>query len=346
MPTDSRIPASEEASDPRQLSLPNESKKAPAEGTLAYYEQMAARIAGKAKFESKPKPKKKKRKKLKVELGNVIRLPVKAREDPYLRLEQNLGCELPVCVSNRRDVKKEAIEINAEGKAIWRLVRTVNSSLPAPEHLPFWYFILDRCQAAARAGCEKAPRIALNHAELQEWVGGNMGGEWYKNADEAFWRFSHLVIESSTGFSEKTQKPVGCEVLGTLCYYASWRRDIDPKELENAPMGWVAPGPLLWASIQAGYLKAIPLQTMRQLPSYVSQRLFAYLSKHCRQGGQFKISLVKLLPKIPLDCPANEAKKRLRTHHKALMTNGFLAREPSFEGRGVNTIVTYERPPT
>jgi hypothetical protein len=345
--TDVRTPTDAEVSDPRQLPLlKRKSAREPAEGTTAYFEQVAARMVSKALTErvAKPKPRTKKRKKPKVELGNVIRLPVKAREDPYLRLEQNLGCELPVCVSNRRDVKKEAIEVTVDGTVTWRLERTASSLLPAPEHHSLWLWFLDRCHAAARAGHVKPPRIVLDPTELHALFGGNKNGEWYKNIDEAFWRFSHLVVEVSTGFCERTQKPVGSAVLGTLCHYASWRRNIDPKELENAPKGWVAPGPLLWESILAGYLKAIPMQTMWQLPSYVAQRLFAYLSKHCRPDGQFKISLVKLLPKIPLDCPINEAKKRLRTHHKSLVANGFLSGEPMFEGRGSNTMVTYERP--
>lgn len=337
MPTDSRSPSAEETNDPRQMQLLKE--REPAEGTAEYYEKFAARIAAKsAPVETKEDVPTKK----KSELGKVIRLPVKALDDPYLRLEQNFGCELPVCVSNRRDVKKEAIEITV-GMATWRLERAASTLLPSPEHHPLWMLFLDRCHAAARAGHVKAPRIVLNPAEVHALLGGNKNGEWYKNIDEAFWRFSHLIVERSTGFCERTGKPMGTEVLGTLCYYASARRGADPNELEDASMGWVAPGPLLWESIRAGYLKAIPMQTMWQLSSYVAQRLFAYLSKHCRAGGQFKISLAKLLPKIPMECSVKEAKRKLRSHHKVLVETGFLAREPLFEGRGANVMVTYER---
>lgn len=342
MPVETRTPTPDEVNDPRQMLLLN--KREPAVGSIEYFEKVAATIvaknAGKTALSENVEPPQQQ----KSELGKVIRLPVKPPDDPILRLEQNLGCELPVCVSNRRDVKKEAIEVTVDGKATWRLVRAASTSLPAPEHLPFWLWFQDRCQAAAKAGHEKPPRIALNPAELRDWVGGNMSGEWYKNVDEAFWRFSHLIVESSTGFNERTQKPVGSAVLGTLCHYASWRRDADPAELEDAPMGWVAPGPMLWASIRAGYLKALPLQTMRRLPSYVAQRLLAYLSKHCRPGGTFKISLTKLLPKIPLSCPSKEAKRQLKSHHQALVDAGFLACTPVFEGRGNALMVTYERP--
>jgi hypothetical protein len=278
-------------------------------------------------------------------LGKVIRLPVRSPEDPLLRLEQNLGCELPVCVSNRRDVGGEAIEITIDGTTTWKLERTVRSLLPAPEHYLLWLWFLDRCQAAAASGCKEPPRIALNPPELYELFGGNMSGSWYLNIDEAFTRFSQLVIQVRTAYHAPSGMPSFKATLGTLCYYASWRpeRPSSKQELFGFEKGWIAPGPILWASICDGYLKAVPLQAMRRLPSYVSQRLLTYLMKHCQPGRQYKVSLAKLLPKIPMTCPTKERKRQLRAHHKALVEVGFLATEPVFEGRGDDLMVIYER---
>jgi hypothetical protein len=49
-----------------------------------------------------------------------------------------------------------------------------------------------------------------------------------------------------------------------------------------------------------------------------------------------------MLPKIPMRLSKN-VKEKLMPHHKALLTLGFLASEPIYEGRGAGLMVTYER---
>lgn len=343
MSADNRIPTDAEVNDHRQLSLPTEvtaEQRAEAVWAKHLTPEALARADKAEREEQEAKAKEKKPK-----LGKLIRLPAKKPEDPVLRLEQNLGCEMPVCVGNRRDVNKVAIEVPVDETTVWRLVRTADTSLPAPEHYPLWLWFLDRCQAAAKAGCTTPPRIPINLPEMQALFGrkGNMGGKWYNNIDDAFWRFSHLVVEIQRGSPKPGKRRAVEAVLGTLCYYASWREE--GAKGQEFGRGWVAPGQMLWESILTGYVKAVPMQTMRGLPSYVAQRLMTYLAKHCRPGERFKISLAKLLPKIPMSCPSDQVKKKLRPHHEALIAAGFLAETPVFDGRGSNAMVTYERPP-
>lgn len=354
--TDVRVPTDAEINDSRQLPLlKRKNTREPAEGSMAYFEQVAAKMVSKALADqgARPQPKKKKLGKRKPKLGKLIRLPDRQVEDPMLRLEQNLGCELPVCVGNRRDVHDVAIETIVNGRTTWRLTRLADTLLPAPEHYRFWLWFLDRCQAAARTGCEESPRITLNLGELYDLFGGEKGGTWYREVDEAFTRFAGLVIKVRDAYHTPKGVLENNTTAGTLCYYSSWRIPKDKKDRRRKPdpaerrqdVGWIAPGLLLWASIQSGYLKAIPLESMRRLPpsAYVAQRLLAYLTKHCISGGQFKISISKLLPKIPMSCAGREAKRKLTPHHKALLESGFLAKEPAFEGRGQDLMVVYCR---
>lgn len=277
----------------------------------------------------------------------AIRLPAKSTEDFVLRLEQNLGCELPVCVANRRDVHKNAIEVSINESLVWKLVRTTDSLLPAPEHYPIWIWLIDRFHAAARTNCKEPPRIAINLAELGAALGSKMDGRWYKNVDEAFCRFSSLVIKVGHACYVANSGALVNQrgAFGTLCSYVSWRTtdSEERKTLVDGVDGWVMPGPFIWESILSEYLKAIPLLQLRELKAYVSQRLFLYLGKHCRAGSTFKISLRKLLPKIPISCSAREAKRRLQPHHQALIASGFLKSEPIYEGRGQSLMVKYER---
>lgn len=351
---DVRIPADTEVNDPRQLSLlKRKSAREPVEGSMAYFEQVAAKMVGKALAEqgARPTPKKKKQGQLKPKLGKLIRLPDRKVEDPMLRLEQNLGCELPVCVGNRRDVHDVAIETTVNGRTTWRLTRLADTLLPAPEHYRFWLWFLDRCQAAARAGYDDPPRITINLGELYDLFGGGKGGTWYREVDEAFTRFSGLVVKIRESYHTPEGVMEQSATVGTLCYYSSWRPEKDKKgrvrKLEmperGRNVGWIAPGPLLWASIRGGYLKAVPMQPMRQLSSYVAQRLLAYLTKHCQPGAQYKVALSKLLPKIPMQCPPDQIKTKLKRHHRSLTDAGFLTGEPVFEGRGQGLMVTYQR---
>lgn len=273
--------------------------------------------------------------------GKLVR-PAPRKPDGSLKLEQNLGCELPVCVANRRDVNELAIEFETEKGLAWSLARAANRKLPAPEHYPYWLWFLDRCQAAAEAGSDAPPRIILDPPQLFDLFGGPRGGRRYEQLDEAFERFSSLLIQTRTVFYDRGREYETKANLGTLCYYASWR--VKPgrqQEVLEFAKGWVAPGPLLWSSVQAGYLKSVPLTPLRDL-DYVGQRLYTYLSKHCRKGGEFSISPVKLLPKIPMRCPPDQLKRKLGSHHEALAKVGFLA-DVQIEGRGKSKLITYRR---
>ena len=273
--------------------------------------------------------------------AKIIHLPPRAINGSF-KLEQNLGCELPVCAANRRAVDDIAIEIVTDDGTQWRLVRTADSKLPSPEHYPYWLWFLDRCQAAAERGEEKAPVIILDPVELFDLFGGQRGGAQYHYLDDAFERFSSLVIKNRSAVVMKGQLFEERGNLGTLCLYRSWRaRPEKDQQVFDFAKGGLMPGPVLWASVRAGYLKSIPLSPLREL-GYVGQRLYTYLSKHCQPGGKFVISASKLLPKIPMRCPPDQLKKELRKHHDQLERVGFLA-SADFEGRGQELKLVYRR---
>jgi hypothetical protein len=249
---------------------------------------------------------------------------------------------LPVCVSNRRDVNKLSIDITTDFGQVWSLERTAKSKLPAPEHYPYWLWFLDRVQAAAEEGCTDAPRIELNPPELFDLFGAPHGGRRYQQLDEAFERFSLLVIRQRSAFFDGQREYESKANLGLLCSYRSWRiKPQKDQEVLDFARGWIYPGPILWASVRAGYLKSVPLTSLRGL-DYVGQRLLTYLSKHCRPKGEFSVSSEKLLPKIPLECSPDQLKRRLDPHHEALAKEGFLA-NAEIEGRGANKLLTYRR---
>jgi hypothetical protein len=284
-------------------------------------------------------------------LGSLVKVSPKLLSDPVLRVEQNVGCELPVCVSNRRDVKKHAIEIRMNGGTVWKLKRVAGGSLPAPEHFKIWLWFLDRCQAACYADPENEdpPRISIDLKELKALFGNEGGGGsggWYRNIDEALCRFSELVISvHDSYYTPNGIMMTGKANMGTLCSYVSWREKRGNEQVgqfETNDRGWIAPGPLLWASIRGGYIKAVPFRAILDVP-YVAQRLVTYLMKHCKPDAAFKVRLEKLLPKIPLEGPIKACRRRLASHHEVLFKIGFLATPPVFEGRGTETMVIYER---
>jgi hypothetical protein len=266
--------------------------------------------------------------------------------DSSFRVEMNLGCELPVCVANRSEVDNEAIEIEADNGAQWRLVRTAGSRLPSPEHYQYWLWVLDRWQAAFEQGEQDPPRIVLNPSEIFDLVGSPKGGNQYRYLDEAFTRFSRMVITAHSLFHDKdgNARFIGNGNFGTLCHYVSWRVRPEPgqRTMEFAN-GWIAPGPLLWGSIQAGYTKSIPLRPLKDL-SYIGQRLYTYLSKHCQPDGTFSISVKKLMPKIPIRGDSRKIVSMLEKHHNDLAKVGFL-KDVDFEGRGKDRIIRYHRRP-
>ena len=285
-------------------------------------------------------------KKRKKSLGALVVVPPKLPSDSVLRVEQNVGCELPVCVNNRRDVKKSTIEICLGENVIWKLKRPADGLLPAPEHYGLWLWLLDRFQAAWYTQGEDRPRIEINLDELKVLFGQEKGGAWYQTIDDAFTRFSELGVSVHTAY----HTPEGVDIdkktiCGPLCYYSSWRKKSFSKSKGvsiSEARGWIAPGDFIWETIKKGYVKAIPLQPILQLP-YVSQRLLAYLMKHCRPGASYKVTLQKMLPKIPIDCPNKNRQTRLKAHHEALLREKFLACMPVFEGRGDRAMVTYTR---
>jgi hypothetical protein len=280
------------------------------------------------------------------QLGDIIALPPKRRNDPVLRVEQNVGCELPVCVSNRRDVGNVSIQVRVGDNVVWELTRFADSLLPAPEHYKIWLWLLDRFQAALHAGCVHRPRVALNLKELRDLFGedGKNGGKWYHNVDEALTRFAKLgVTEHKAYFMPDGTEMNERAIAGTLCHYYSWKNAAQGAHKKGQPQalgGWIAPGPMLWGTMRRGYIKALPFQEILGLP-YVAQRLVAYLTKHCRPGRSFKVSLDKLLPKIPLQGAAKECRKRLAPHHETLLRSGFFAVAPTYEGRGLHAMVVY-----
>jgi len=280
----------------------------------------------------------------KPKLGKLIKLPER-RPTGSLKLEQNLGCELPVCVSNRRDVKGEAIEFTTDAGLTWRLNRTTDSLLPAPEHYRHWLWFLDRCKKAGDAGADRAPRIELNPPELYRLFGGARTGRWYNVLDDSFTRFSKMVISVGTALHANGVDNEYKANLGTLCHYASWRtkKPHPHQETFEFQRGWVAPGELLWDSMESGYLLSVPLEPIIHLQTYVAQRLYTYLCKHCRPGCEYTVSLRKLLPKIPMTQPLKEAKRMLTPHHKALVDIGFLVSMPQYVGRGEDRMVVYRR---
>ena len=308
--------------------------------TTAYYEKRAQEIVEAQKSaaaavqdqpqEKKPEP-----------AGKLIKLPPRALDGSF-KLEQNLGCELPVCAPNRKSVSANTIEVTTDDGVIWQLARASDSKLPAPEHYPYWLWFLDRCQAAAEHGEQNAPVIQLDPVELFDMFGHPDGGANYTQIDEAFDRFSSMLIRHRTAFVSKGKTYEGKANLGTLCFYRSWRvKPNRDQSLFDFAKGCAVPGPVLWSSIQGGYLKSIPLPPLREL-SYVGQRLYTYLSKHCQSGGEFVISARKLLPKIPMSCPPDQIKTKLRPHHEQLRKLGFLA-NIEFDGRGENLKISYRR---
>lgn len=273
-------------------------------------------------------------------LGKVMVL-AERRRDAALRLEQNLGCELPVCVANRRDVNDVSIRFKTDEGLEWQLMRGAATKLPSPEHYKYWLWFLDRCNQAAEQGMTLAPRIALIPTELSRAFNLAPSGQWYRDVDEAFKCFSHLIVSAHSVFHAGGKQMTTDTTLGTLCYYSSWRDNKGFEGLESR--GWIAPGPLLWSSIQNGYLLSVPMDKLVQLNSYIAQRLYTYLSKHCRPGKEYTVSLRKLLPKLPMKTPLEKASSALRRHHADLVKVGFLARAPKFVGRGVNRMVVYQR---
>lgn len=278
--------------------------------------------------------------------GKIFDLTMKRAS---LKLEQNLGCELPVCVASHHETKRSYIEVVTDAGVIWRLTRESGGYLPAPEHYAYWLWFLDRCQAASEQGYMEPPRVVINPGEIFDLFGAPKKGKksgyqgWrYDALDAAFSRFSSLTIRKRGAFFDGNRVHSGDARLGTLCYYMSWRADSTERQIASELLGaWVKPGPLLWDSIKHGYLKSVPLDSLKHL-TYVEQRLFTYLAKHCKPGCIFAVAPEKLLPKIPLHCPTNKLKHKLGPRHEALAKIGFLS-DARVEGRGRSKLLVYRR---
>lgn len=313
-----------------------------------FFDDIANRFAKTAPKEESPKSAASEPKSLvRKQDGKLIRLPAKEPDDLLLRLEQNLGCELPVCVSNRRDVNQESIRVSIGEDTIWELTRLANSLLPAPEHYRVWLWLLDRLYEAAASGQKELPKIIVNPTEVHRVLPGKKSGSRYMELDEGLMRLAGLNITIKRKFysPDGDFSEEGRGQYGALFTYASWRTTNakNREALVDFKKGWIVPSQILWGSVLNGYVKAVFLQPLRQMNSYVAQRLMVYLSKHCKLGSVYKVSLAKLLPRIPMNCTYDETKRRLKPHHEALVAAGFLAREPVFDGRGSDLMVTYER---
>lgn len=292
--------------------------------------------------------------------GKLICLGAKVLES-HMKLEQNLGCEFPVCVANRKHVKHDYIETVTD-RGIWRLARSTDSLLPAPEHYPYWLWFLDRCQTAYERGAKEAPWIVIHPPEIFELFGmkrrggakkpgerlrrgASYSGFYYDELDNAFMRFSRLIIAQRAALYLKGVGYHGQTSMGTLCNYTSWRTVPQKgQEVMDFVKGSIQPGPVIWGSIRAGYLKSCP-SFEKLLPlGYIAQRLTLFLTKHCQPGEQFTISAAKLLLRIPMTCSSDEMKRQLRPHHESLLETGFLDRVV-IEGRGSldRIMLTYSR---
>jgi hypothetical protein len=270
--------------------------------------------------------------------------------DTNLKAEQNFACEFPVCVGNRRDVGKPYIELANDIGGHYRLSRSADSLLAAPEHYPHFLWAIEAFIRSTKY-VEDCPAIEINPPEIYDMFGGPVsskrtygGGSWYDKLEEGFKRFAKSTVsQSGMIYDATTKRTIRGGPTFHLFDFASWRAD--PQEKQNVfdfAKGYLICSPLLWLSIKKGkYLKSVPLEPLKNL-SYVGQRLYMYLSKHCPPGGQFKVSAQKLLPKIPITCPPDQIKRRLYSSHDALVQIGFL-RNVVIEGRGINKSLTYFR---
>lgn len=289
-----------------------------------------------------------------VAMAEVIHLrPLTTSEDIWT--EQNLGCELPVCVSNRKHVKDPAITFSTDDGRHWRLERGVCGKLPAPEYYKYWLWFVDRCVRAAAESPKAPPWIDVNPLELFDLFGHGKSGERYRIIDDAFKAFAELRMTAKSAFYDPTNGRVFHEEAHTsLCDYISWREEsLSGGDPRNPPRAKIRPGYMLWESVKADYVKSFPLEPIKDLP-YVSQRLFTYISKHCLPGRHYTVNVWKMLPKIPLELRSNQVKTVLNRYHADLISKGFLlpmtpakpGDPPGVEwkGRGKNLIVTYSRP--
>ena len=265
-----------------------------------------------------------------------------------MKLEQNLGCELPVCVSNRKEMKRDAIEFKTDDGTQWKLVRAMDTLLPAPEHYPYWLWILDRFKRAADHQAE-LPMVALDPPEIFDMFGGpasyKIGGSRYNQLDDAFLRFASITVDQhGILYDFESRKTWEGRRRFHLIDYLSWRvKPHKNQEVLDFVKGHVVPSPFLWQSIKSGFVKSIPLEPIKKL-SYIGQRLYTYLHKHCRPGGEFVISAAKLLPKIPMSCAPDQLQRRLDKHHDDLAKIGFLD-YVEIQGRGSDKVLVYQRKP-
>jgi hypothetical protein len=266
--------------------------------------------------------------------------------------EQNLGCELPICVPNRHQIKDKAIEyIDEEKGRRWRLVRSAEGSLPSPEAYRYWLWFIDRCIRAAADGHEAAPWIDVNPRELCELFGNTPSGSRYRVIDDAFTSFADLRLKETSAFYDAETRSVWNKT-GTvsLCDYESWRRTTEKQE-RTYQGARIRPGAMLWSSIKANYIKALPFEPLKDL-SYIAQRLYTYISKHCRPGGSYTVNIQRMLPKIPLSSANLHIRRTLGRAHTELATKGFLlplTETPpgaQWSGRGKTLTITYRRPST
>jgi hypothetical protein len=269
--------------------------------------------------------------------GRLIRFPEHRPRPPELG---TFSYELPVCVANRKDVRQEAIEIAFSEHETWRMSRGIDHPFPAPEHYKYWLWFLSKCHHAAISGSKQAPAIEVDFAETEKLFGSMRFEKGLPDIEEAFLRFANLLLSFRADIVADEMHYLGFGSLGALCRYISWRTT---DQHENRFKRQVIPGHHIWMGILNEEIQCPPIETIRRLPSYVSQRLCIYLRRHCEPGGQHRVPLKTLLPRIPMTVDLAEAKNTLMPHHKALVQMRFLASEPKFAGRGADKCVVYER---
>ena len=290
------------------------------------------------------------------ELARIIPLRPLSPEDQAF-VEQNFGCEFPVCVSNRRHRKMEKIEFTTEKGAHFRLTRDVTGMFPGPEAYKFWLWFLTKCSQAAQKfskqplGSVPPPLIGIDPVELGEVFDapkskrdGSFGGSWYDLLDESFNLFADLRVTSRKAiWDAESKRHITLTGKEGLLSYWSWRerQDWSGQTAFDFKKGGARPSQLLWDSIRAGYGLSVGLLKDIGTLGFIALRLQTWLTKHGNlqpEAGWFASSI---LPKIPLQTPPDQLKRVLAGPHQELLDIGFFSQPATFSGRGKKLRIRY-----
>ena len=286
---------------------------------------------------------------------NIIQLRPLSPENKAF-VEQNFGCELPVCVSNRRARKNDKIEFTTEKGAHFRITRDACGLLPGPEHYKYWIWFLAMTSKAALKFTDKplravpAPWIPIDPVEIGDAIGAtrsktsnSYAGSLYDSIDDAFGSFAGLRITTRNAFWDaERKKHIMLEGQDPLISYRSWREERDDDDGFGFTKGAAKPSQPLWDSIRSGYGLTVGQLKEASSLSYIALRLKTWLTKHARFQPNEGWFVKSLLPKIPLQTPPQHVKMRLKPAHDELMAIGFLKAEPTYLGRGTKLRVHYQ----